>query len=1390
MRLSKPQMLVYTMEKHTGEAVSVLCGSYLLGRDVDRYLLADALNEIVKCNLTLRTTILEKDEVEQYYHEYTPIQYVTKTFSDIEEMDRFASEYAKTPIDIHNRLFEFIILSLPDDCGVLIKMHHIIGDAWTFSLLAKQLNLLLEGNKPICGDYSHFLIDEEAYIKSKRYGRDKAFFIDGFKCIDEIKYLSDSTSKNKIANRKEQIICPSEANLIQKYCQEHSVSPFTLFTEAISIYFSRVRNNVEKFYLGVAILNRSTEEDLNTVGMFVNTVPMFVNLDYAADFETNLNMTRECLLLTMRHQKFNYGDMLKAIREETNFRGQLYDVVLSYQNAKVNESDNRVRTRWYHSGIQEDSLQIHIDDRDNEGIFRVNYDFLTDRFTERQIERMHCHIINILREGMNHGKSKIDQIKMLADDELQTLMYQFRGIAADYPRNKCIHQLFEAHAQKHPDKPAVIACDCTLSYDLLNRLANRVAHSLRNLGVKRGDLIGIKLPRRSHFFAAVLGVLKSGAAYIPIVPDYPRARVDYLMQDSQASLLIDETNIESLLLENCENNPQITVSSEDKCYCRYTSGSTGNPKGVIVCHRNVVNLVVEMDRLEDVDVVMGITNVGFDMCVAENLYAITTGKTLVFADEGSVLDSEKLADLIMMHKADMLTTTPSRMQLYVSHIRFRKALRRLRVISFGGEKMTKEFTESVRALSGAVLSNEYGPTETTCYSTACIIRGTVGEVTIGKPIANTQVYIVDKYMNLTPIGVRGELCIAGDGVGLGYLNRPELTEERFIKNPFGEGKLYKTGDIAYWKEDGNIVYIGRNDSQVKIRGLRIELGEIESAMMAIDGIEQAIVDVHEDNDNHQLICAYYTGRESNGQFIRNKIGTVLPKYMMPQIITHLNALPTTANGKINKKALHEMDLFPMKSDYVAPKNDLEIQLCGLISNITKIEKIGITTDFFELGMDSLKAIEFVLKAKAINIDIPLQKVYEFPTVAEIIKYLNGASTKPISYSFEEFRKYDDHLKKNIYSSDAAIHIRDLGTVVLTGATGFLGSHILDHLIKEGANRVICIVRSEERLANSLSYYFDDKYKCDIDLKIKPVIADISIANLSTCIHERVDTVIHAAAMVKHYGNYEDFERVNVEGTKHALELAKTHHARFIHISTTSVSGNAFSDRLNPELDNSQFDFDEKCLYVGQSLENVYVRSKFEAERIVLAASLDGLDAKIIRVGNLTNRYIDLRFQPNYPENAFLKRIHALIELGLFPNALLNHSIEFSPVDLTACGVVKLAEFASCEQSIFHLYSNKILGFEKLIGLFHQNGIAIEVVDAQVFIQALTKILHTFGKEWIYEAFQDIIDSDGKIRYDGPIHVKNDFTTQFLNRIGFEWGEIDSRYISGYIQYFRNLGYFA
>jgi thioester reductase-like protein len=581
---------------------------------------------------------------------------------------------------------------------------------------------------------------------------------------------------------------------------------------------------------------------------------------------------------------------------------------------------------------------------------------------------------------------------------------------------------------------------------------------------------------------------------------------------------------------------------------------------------------------------------------------------------------------------------------------------------------------------------------------------------------------------------------------------------------------------------------------VKLRGLRIELGEIESVMSSFAGINLTAVTDKRDENNRQYLVGYYTAeKEVDEKKLRQHLSAKLPKYMIPNYFVHLENMPMTPSGKTDRKNLPLPDFTAQTEEYTAPGTENEKKLCNLLEELLQIDRVGVTDDFFEIGGDSLAAIEYVAKAHSIGIDFALQNVFDYPTVGSLCEFLNGRKASNVHYDISDFDKYQGIFAENVIDESFVPKKKSLGNVLLTGVTGFLGAHVLDALMREETGKVYCLVRSGEKsdrrgkIHEILKYYFGDKYEKEFGNRIIPVVGDIEHETLADKMPSDVQTVIHTAASVKHYGSYDYFNRVNVEGTRHVANYAKSVGAELIHISTLSVSGNSMADDFSVYRSEKEKYFYETSLYIGQPLDNVYIHSKFEAEREVYDMMLKGLKAKVIRVGNLTNRALDYKFQPNYRENAFLTRVKAILEFGLFPDYLMSLYSEFSPVDLTAEGIVKIAQYAD-RQSVFHLNSNRPIYFDRFLDVVHMLGIPMRVADGKEFNKALQQTIKKSGTEYIYEAFQNDLDEQGRLVYDSNIHIINDFTVWFLKRVGFEWNETDIEYISGYIDYFRKIGY--
>lgn len=1277
---------------------------------------------------------------------------------------------------------------------VMVDMHHIITDGGSMPVFLRELNELYMGReineRPV--QYREFAVRAHDHTQSEQY------WLSVY--VDEPPVLEMNTdhprqSKQTFSGAALYETLPGSlhAQICEK-CKVMSITPYTFYMGAFYVLLSKFSGN-EDIVVGIPASGRSGKF-LNSIGMFVNTLALRGKPEGDKNTMAFLREIREMTVQALDHQDYPYGDLVKKLDIHAENRNPLFDVMFAYQSEQMVDvvfGDEPAELIPVPITTSKYDITLNVLPRQEDVVLMAEY--CVNLYDERTLRRLIDGYKLILTQMLDSGK-QIKDISAVTDAERQKLLYEFNNTAVDYPRDKCVHTLFEEQAARTPGRTAVVACDRTLTYRELNEQANRIAHGLIDQGVKHGDIVAFMLPRRSYLIAAMFGILKAGAAYLPIDPDYPQDRINYMLEDSNAAYLITEATIQELLENKNTVGVMLPMTNDSLCYCIYTSGSTGKPKGTLLTHKNVLNYtnnnnnnVVRAIIHEDYQTVASVTTVGFDIFVTESILPLVNGMTVLFANEEQAKIQTNLNTFLQQNPADVMQTTPTKMRTLIADPNQCEYLVSLKAIILGGEALDSTLVNDLSKLTSARIFNIYGPTETTVWSTNAEVR-CADDITIGRPIANTQIHILDKQLQLVPIGVTGELCIAGDGVGAGYLHRPELTAEKFIDNPFGKGKLYRTGDLACWREDGNIVYVGRNDFQVKIRGLRIELGEIENAMQSVDGIAQAVVVVRKNGEGRQLICAFYTGDEIPAKDIRNQIGQRLPKYMLPHIFTHLDEMPLTSSGKVNRKALPEVDLSIVSStvEYVTPVGELEERLTALMEQALNCSPIGRNDDFFDLGCDSLKAIEFLSKAHGEGIYFDLQNVFDYPTIEALCSHLQNISEKKNPFTPEQFEKYAPILEQNVWDENFIPNRHKLGTVFLTGGTGFLGAHILDALMKHGVQKIYCLVRGGgERLTQRLQYYFGEQYADEIGKAIIPIAGDLESESVRKDWPEQVDYVIHAAASVKHYGTWQYFKQTNVDATAHVLAYAQKINAKLVYVSTASVSGNSLVDQFDGYVSEEEKHFYESSLYIEQSLDNVYIRSKFEAETLVLNAMLHGLHANIVRMGNLTNRISDLKFQPNYAENAFLKRIKAIWDLGCFPDYLTSAYTEFTPVDAAAEAVVKITEYMNDKYTVFHVYSNRNLYFDRMLTYLTRLGHPLTVLSGSEFTWRIRATLNT-SQKYIFEALSNHLNQDDMLQFDSNIHIENGFTVQYLRSIGFKWPEIDYAYIADYLRYFEKLGY--
>ncbi len=673
-------------------------------------------------------------------------------------------------------------------------------------------------------------------------------------------------------------------------------------------------------------------------------------------------------------------------------------------------------------------LSLEILALDDSAVCNLKYN--SDLFDSSEISRFMGHFQNLLTAIIVNSQTPVTKLSLLSNEEREQLIFSWNDTKTDYNLSLCLHEIFEAQVAKNGNAVAVKFADTQLTYSELNSRANQLAYYLQYLGIQPDDLVGICVERSLDMVVGLLGILKAGGAYVPIDPDYPQERIAYMLEDSQVSVLLTQSKlIESLFCEErglrkliCldtdwekiastnDTNPKSLVKPENLAYVIYTSGSTGKPKGVMNSHRGICNRLLWMQEtysLKFDDSVLQKTPFSFDVSVWEFFWTLTTGARLVMALPGGHRDSIYLANIISSENITTLHFVPSMLHVFLENKSLPQQCQSLRRVICSGEALSMDLQERFFTRLNCELHNLYGPTEAAIDVTfwQCQPQSKSQSshqykyhtVPIGRPIANTQIYVLDKYLQPVPIGVAGELYIGGIGVARGYFNRLDLTSERFTDNPFTEGRMYKTGDVARFLADGNIEYIGRCDHQVKLRGFRIELGEIEAILVQQPQLREAVVVIQRDCQGSQYLVAYVVAHDIQPAVndLRDFLKAKLPEFMLPTVFNIVDSIPLTPSGKVDRKALSQIEFAIKKSSQstILPRNDLERQLSDTWCEILHLTKVGVRDNFFELGGTSLKAISLMSAiAEKFGRELPLATLFTHGTIEQLGEILLSATS--------------------------------------------------------------------------------------------------------------------------------------------------------------------------------------------------------------------------------------------------------------------------------------------------------------------------------------------------------------------------------------------------------------
>ncbi|MEM1169666.1 MAG: amino acid adenylation domain-containing protein [Cyanobacteria bacterium P01_H01_bin.35] len=921
---------------------------------------------------------------------------------------------------------------------LLMTVHHIVCDAWSFEVLMKEFLILytayVQGETSTLTElpiqYADFSVWQRKSLKEQNEIQ-LNYWQQQLAAAPTLLQLPTDRPRPAVPSHKGALhkfeLSKELTQQLENLSQLSGTTLFMTVEAAFATLLYRYSGQSD-ILVGSSITNRHRSEVEPLIGFFLNALALRTKFEDNPTFVELLAQVRKVCLEAYSNQDVPFEQVIDALQVERNMsHSPLFQVMFVLQNAPeefLELPGVELNPLWPETNTARFDIILSLL-RTNEGLVG-SWEYATDLFDAETMARMTAHFQNLLSAIVTNPEQKVAQIPLLTEAERHQLLIEWNNTAVEYPKDKCIHQLFEEQVEKTPDAVAVVFEQQQLTYKQLNAKANQLAHYLQSLGVKTETLVGICINRSLEMMVGLLGILKAGAAYVPLDPSYPKERLAYMLEDAAMPVLLTNESLLSSLPEHSAqvvcldsnwdtiahqsiDNPVSGVAPENLAYIIYTSGSTGKPKGTMIIHTGVVNYLSWCTQAYQLTQGNGVpvnSSIGFDATITSLFSPLLKGQQVILLPEEDEI--EALSQLLCsQNNLSLVKLTPAHLQILNTLIPPEKASNQTRAFIIGGEALpvnTVSYWSSNAPQTRLI--NEYGPTETVV---GCCVYQVEPEksyqeiVPIGRPIANTQLYILDSNNQPVPIGVAGELHIGGAGLARGYLKRPELTAEKFIPNPFdNNSKLYKTGDLARYLPNGNIEYLGRIDNQVKIRGYRIEIGEIESSLSTHPQIEQTVVLCREDNPGHKRLVAYVVSSDTslNTADLQSYLLSKLPEYMVPSAFVVLETLPLTSNGKIDRKALlaPELELTNL-SEYVPPQTPVEKILASIWQDLLGIEKVSIHDNFFSVGGDSILSIQLVARVRTLaeesGINITPKQIFQHPTIAQLAKISQEDTTTAI-----------------------------------------------------------------------------------------------------------------------------------------------------------------------------------------------------------------------------------------------------------------------------------------------------------------------------------------------------------------------------------------------------------
>ena len=1310
-------------------------------------------------------------------------------------------------------LMKCTLIQLSDETYQLLwSYHHLLIDGWCLSIIFKEVFSFYEakltgknGNLPTPRPYRDYIawLNEQDQETASEFWRETLVGFSAPTPLVVDKHPYQNPQPHSDYQELELCLSAQVSGQLESVARQHYVTLSTLVQGAWALLLSRYSGD-EDVVFGVTVSGRSASLDgLETmVGLFINTLPLRLQVspgDKLRDWWQQIQQ------LMSQLQTYCYTPLVE-IQGMSEVPGgiPLFESILVFENYPVDSSllnNESLLSLEEIKSFEKTNYPLTVVAVPGEQLsIKIIYDPV--RFDEDTIRRMLGHLQTIFSAIVDNPQLVVGELPLLSPEERHQLLVEWNDTASDYPKDKCIHELVEEQVEKTPDAIAVVFEQEQLTYHQLNQRANQLANYLQNLGVRPEVLVGICVERSVEMVVGLLGILKAGGAYVPLDPNYPEERLSYMLEDSGVEVLLTQQSLlESLpshtaqvvcldsewpaIEQHSGDNLDVGVTSDNLADVIYTSGSTGQPKGVAIEHHSPVALchwAKQTFTTGQLSGVLGATSICFDLSVFELFVTLCLGGRVILAQ--NVLD---ITNLDTASEITLINTVPSAI---AELLRVEGIPPQVQTVNLAGEPIQNKIVQQLyQHQTIEFVYNLYGPSEDTTYSTqAKLVKGATEAPSIGRPITNTQVYILDSHLQPLPIGVPGELYIGGDGLAREYLNRPELTKEKFITNPFSSSKsqrLYKTGDLARYRSDGNIEFLGRIDNQVKIRGFRIELGEIESVLLRHPQIQQTVVIATEDIPGNKRLIAYIVSEEESlsTKQLREFLKQKLPDYMVPSAFVTLDTLPLTPNGKVDRFALPAPDAaFSQSSDFLAPKTESQILIASLFAEILSLhpESISLDDSFFDLGGHSLLATQLMFRIReAFEVNLSLRALFDYPSVSDLASAIDQALVTGDYQSQTWDLEAEAALDSDIQPSTAiAPIVSPMERIFLTGATGFLGIHLLSELLTTTTATVYCLVRADnrdagkERLLNKLEA--TGLWSDNFTSRIIPIIGDLGTSRFGLSATEYnnlcqdIDVVYHVGAKVHHLWSYALLKDANVLGTQDVLRLASLGKLKPVHYVSTLFSTSQTDQPILESATANHYDLPK----LG------YVQSKWVAEQLVWEAAKRGLPITIYRPSRISGHS---QTGVSSFDDLLSRLVKGCILLKGFPSwsGLAENLV---PVDYVSRAIVCLSQQNRLFGKAFHLINPKSVPLREIFHWVRSLGYSLEEIDYTHWRSKLIEDMENPLYPYLPNFPESPSTTTNLIEYDCRNVVDG------LSGSGIKLPEVNQDLFKTYLCYFRESGF--